>query len=115
MLCDLEYRFDSGFQVYESNRFMDESPQVDIRFPLVVPQVGEVGTDQIGQRTRILEWLDTFSTKINSIYPEPRMCHLIFSAYRADMAPKIITFKTSDINSIGSHLHSGSTLVIEGE
>ncbi|WFR67730.1 SAM-dependent methyltransferase [Curtobacterium flaccumfaciens] len=36
LLCDLNYRFDYGVQIYEANRFITQSPGIDPSTPLIL-------------------------------------------------------------------------------
>ncbi|WP_136611855.1 SAM-dependent methyltransferase [Sinomonas albida] len=114
IMCDLEHRFDYGVQHYEANRFLRMSPRIDSRFPLIVSQVGEVGSDRIELRGRKLAWLTPLFEEVMEKYPNDRQCDLVFSAYRRDMAPKVSSATVGEIFTLASSVHVGTTLVVHG-
>lgn len=114
LLCDLGYRFDYGVQIYEANTLLARSPLLDAATPLVISQVGEVGSNQIAERGRKLEWLTPLFHSVAATYPADRQCDLIFSPYRSDMAPSVVSARVDELMTLASSVHTGSTLVVHG-
>ena len=114
LLCDLGHRFDHAAQIYEANSFLVRAPLVDAATPLVISQVGEVGSNGIGERRRKVEWLTPLFEMIGSVYPADRQCDLVFSPYRSDMAPNVVSARVGEMMSLASSVHTGSTLVVHG-
>ncbi|PZF02822.1 hypothetical protein DEJ01_09860 [Curtobacterium sp. MCLR17_040] len=114
LLCDLDYRFDYGVQIYEANVFLAQMPAVEPSTPLILSQVGEVGSDEIAERGRKLEWLTPLFEQVGNRFPPDRQCDLIFSPYRSDMAPNVVTARVDELMTLASSVHTGSTLLVHG-
>ncbi len=115
MMVDLGARFDYGCQHYEANRFMVLRPRLDPRTPLVISQVGEVGSDAIAERPHKIEWVAPLFDRIAESYPRDRRCDMIFSPYRSDMAPQVNSTVVGELQTLTSSVHTGSTLYVHGE
>lgn len=114
LLCDLKHRFDYAVQIYEANTLLERKPSVDSQTPLVIAQVGEVGSDEIAERGRKIEWLSPLFKTVAAAYPADRQCDLIFSPYRSDMAPSVVTARVGELMTLASSVHTGSALVVHG-
>lgn len=114
ILCDLNFRFDYGVQIYESNFFLLHKPKIDSSVPLIISQVGEVGSDKIAERGEKMKWLMPLFKEISTLFPGDRQCDLIFSPYRSDMAPDIQSARVDELATLVSSTHTGSTLVVHG-
>jgi hypothetical protein len=80
----------------------------------VIAQVGEVGSDEIAERGRKIEWLSPLFETIAAAYPADRQCDLVFSPYRSDMAPSVVSARVDELMTLASSVHTGSTLVVHG-
>ncbi|WP_138444472.1 SAM-dependent methyltransferase [Sinomonas susongensis] len=114
LICDLGYRFDFGAQIYEANWFLRTTPRLDPTFPLILSQVGHLNSERIEVRDRKLEWLSPLYDLLARTFPPERRCDLIFSSYRSDMAPQIVSSSIRDIQTMTSSVHSGTTLLVHG-
>lgn len=115
VLVDLDVRFDRTCQLYEANALMVLRPNLDIRVPLMISQVGEVGSNLIAERGRKIEWVTPLFDFVSAIYPPDRRCDLVFSPYRSDMAPQVRSAVVDELPSLISSVHTGSTLFIHGQ
>ena len=115
VLIDLELRYDRAAQIFLADLFLNTAPRIDSRYALILPQIGDLGTLLLRQKNVDLTKLSQLFGIIQHEYPGSRKCHLIMSAWRSDIEPEIATTTVEDIFSVIVAIHTGSTLVIEGE
>ncbi|QSZ49201.1 SAM-dependent methyltransferase [Arthrobacter sp. D5-1] len=114
VLIDLGKRFDAGVQLYEAATFMQHEVAVDPRFPLLLSQVGDFGTDSLRINGNRVARLMPLLEYVKASYPADRMCTLIMSPWRSDMGPEMAVVSVGDIETLVSSIHTGCSVYVDG-
>jgi hypothetical protein len=114
LLCDLAKRFDRGLQQYEAELFVSHRVALDDRFPLLLAQVGDFGSETLRPEGHLYERLTKLMTHLHDTYPSDRICHLIMSSWRSDIAPEVHTASIGKLETLLSSVHVGCSLYVEG-
>lgn len=115
VLADLGVRFDYAVQIFESSLFCTQNVHVDIRFPLLLSQVGDVHSDVLRPTGDLAARTDSLIRRLQQIYPADRHVAVIRSAWRRDMAPQITVASVQDLHGLASSMQVGVSMYVEGE